>query len=103
MCTLLLIIAVGYLTYQTIYNPIIISFEPTPRPGIQRLEQIYGNSSLLWSPTESVIVGSNTNADRCPDWGCPEESEIFLIDLEANRKKTLLKLKQLQLQTREIT
>src|SRR5688572_19884051 len=92
--TLLIIVAAGYLTYQAINNPIIISFAPTPKPGVQRLEQIYGNSRLLWSPTENVIVGSDTNADRCPDWGCPQESEIFLIDLEANRKKTILKLEQ---------
>ena len=92
--TFLIIVAAGYLTYQAINNPIIISFASTPQPGVQRLEKIYGNSRLIWSPTENVIVGSDTNADRCPDWGCPQESEIFLIDLEANRKKTVLKLKQ---------
>lgn len=80
--------------YQAIFNPIIVSFAPTNQPGIEILKTSGGSGRLLWSPTENVALGSNTSGGPCPDWGCPQESEIFLIDLDTGQKTTVLELKQ---------
>lgn len=90
----LLILAAGFLTYQAIHNPIIISFVPTLQPGIQRLTEIDGNPELLWSPTSDVIAGSNSILP-CPDFWCGGSvpySEIFLYNLESRERRTLLHL-----------
>jgi len=94
LLTLMIIVLGGYLIYQVIYNPIIVSFVPTPQPGIERLRNINGNGRFLWSPTEMMIIGSSTNFGPCPDWGCSQESEIFLVDLETHKKKTIYKIDQ---------
>jgi Tol biopolymer transport system component len=69
--------------------------------GIEQLKNISGNSRLLWSPTENVIIGSETNASPCPDWGCSQVSKIFLIDLGSDQKTTILELEQYGLYVRD--
>lgn len=91
---LLLLGVSALVVYQAIFNPIIISFAPTSQPGIEILKTSGGSGRLLWSPTENVALGSYTSAGPCPDWGCPQESEIFLIDLDTGQKNTVLELKQ---------
>lgn len=92
--TLLLLGISALVVYQAIFNPIIISFAPKNQPGIEILKTSGGSGRLLWSPTENAVFGSYTNAGPCPDWGCSQESEIFLIDLATGQKNTVLELKQ---------
>jgi Tol biopolymer transport system component len=95
----IIIVAGGYLTYQAIYNPIIVSFKPTQLPSATSIRGVTkqnfgGNGKLLWSPIKSIIAGSISTFPSCPDWWCMfgnRQSEVFIVDLETNEKKTIFK------------
>lgn len=100
---LLILVVASYLIYQAVYSPIIVSFAPSKQPaatlwpGIQQLSDIGGNTKLLWSPTQPIIAGSITTIPSCPDWWCAfgdRQSEIFIVDLESQTRKTIYKTDQ---------
>lgn len=89
----IIFVFIGWNTYKSI-NSIYLLPQPSLGQGIYKIVGINPGKGLIWSPNGKYLAGLIVGDPPMPDLpclGCDPHSEIFILDLEKMKRRTVLR------------
>ena len=88
----IIFVGIGWIAYKSI-NSIYLLPQPSLGRGIYKIVGIDPGKGLIWSPNGKYLAGLIVGDPPMPDFpclGCDPHSEIFILDLEKMKRRTVI-------------